>query len=81
MTKVKIHLPLNGRLKKNNGMGKIIIFFLALSSTAWFLNAKFSQAVRVIAFQEQEPKNEAIANIILLFVCVCFWVAFYTIIS
>lgn len=60
-------------------MGKILFFFLALLLTALLVNVKFSQAVRVIAFQEQEPKTEAIANLVLLLVCVILWTFFYAI--
>ena len=60
-------------------MGKILFFFLAFLLTALLVNVKFSQAVRVIAFQEQEPKTEAIANLVLLLVCVILWTFFYAI--
>lgn len=45
--------------------------------TLFFLNDKFSKAVRVIAFKEDETKRSAIVSLITMFAMVLLWVVFY----
>ena len=47
-------------------MLKAIITFLAVASTVFFVNDKFSKAVRVIAFSESESKNSAIYSFFMM---------------
>ena len=47
-------------------MLKAIITFLAVASTVFFVNDKFSKAVRVIAFSESESKNSAIYSFFMI---------------
>ncbi len=61
-------------------MIKILFFFISLLLTAIFLNMKFSQSVRILAYGEVEPKKEAIISFVLMIVIVVFWTIFYSIV-
>ena len=61
---------------KTNTM-KIFLFFLNLLLTLFFANDKFSTAVRVIAFKEDESKNGAIISFLLMFIIAIGWTVFY----
>lgn len=61
-------------------MIKILVFFISLLLTAIFLNMKFSQSVRILAYGEVEPKKEAIISFVLMIVIVIFWTIFYSIV-
>ena len=58
---------------------KTFVFMVSLGLTAFFLNHKFSKAVRVIAFNENEPLKDAYQSIILMALCVIAWTIFYAI--
>ena len=56
---------------------EILLFCISLMVTLFFLNDKFSKAVRVIAFKEDETKRSAIVSLITMFAMVLLWVIFY----
>lgn len=58
---------------------KTFIFFIALLLSIYFVNDKFSKAVRVIAFNEDETKSGAIVSFILMIVVAIAWMIFFTI--
>jgi len=58
---------------------KTFIFFIALLLSIYFVNDKFSKAVRVIAFNEDETKSGAIVSFILMIVVAIAWTIFFTI--
>ena len=59
-------------------MWKAIIVFLAVASTVFFINDKFSKAVRVIAFSESESKSSAIYSFIMMIAIIIFWTLYLT---
>ena len=58
---------------------KTFIFFIALLLSIYFVNDKFSKAVRVIAFNEDETKSGAIVSFILMIAVAIAWTIFFTI--
>lgn len=54
-------------------MCRFVFLLLTIYSTVFLLNYKFSQAIRILAFNEQEPKGEAVMAFILLFVVSVLW--------
>jgi hypothetical protein len=59
-------------------MLKAIITFLAVASTVFFVNDKFSKAVRVIAFSESESKNSAIYSFLMMCAVIILWTLYLT---
>lgn len=58
---------------------KIFVFFIALLISIYFVNDKFSKAVRVIAFSEGEPENGAKISFILMIAVAISWTVFFAI--
>lgn len=58
---------------------KGLILFLAIASTAFFLNDKFSTAVRVIAFKEEESVKRAKGSFLLMIFIVIVWTLYFSI--
>ena len=56
-----------------------ILLFICIASTVFFINMKFSSAIRIIAFQENEPQSEAIISFILMWVIIISWSLYFTI--
>lgn len=59
-------------------MIKLIITFIAVATTVFFINDKFSKAIRVIAFSESEPKNGAIYSFIMMCIIIIAWTLYLT---
>lgn len=59
-------------------MIKAIVLFIALAFTIFFINDKFSKAVRVIAFNESETKNSAIYSFIMMMVIIIAWTIYFS---
>ena len=57
---------------------KTLILLIAIASTVYFLNDKFSKAVRVIAFQEDETKSGAKISFILMIVIIIAWTIYFS---
>ena len=60
-------------------MIKGIILFLALLSTLTFVNIKFSSAIKVLAFKEDEDKFTALVSILLIFIASLLWGVFFSV--
>ncbi len=58
----------------------IIVFFISLLLTLFFLNDKFSKAVRVMAFAEGESENSARKSFILMVLIAIAWTIFFAIV-
>lgn len=56
------------------------LLFIAIASTVYFLNWKFSSAVRIIAFGENEPKIEALASFVLMWIVIISWTIYFSIV-
>ena len=59
-------------------MIKAIVLFIAIAFTVFFINDKFSKAVRVIAFSEDETKNSAIYSFIMMMVIIIAWTIYFS---
>lgn len=59
-------------------MGKALVLFIAISFTVFFINDKFSKAVRVIAFSEDESKNGAIISFIMMWIIIIAWTIYFS---
>lgn len=58
-------------------MWRFIFLLLTIYATAFLVNYKFSQAIRILAFNEQEPKGEAVMAFILLIVVSALWAIWF----
>lgn len=58
---------------------KTFVFFIALLLTIYFVNDKFSKAVRVIAFSENETENGAKISFVLMAIVAISWTLFFAI--
>lgn len=58
---------------------KPLILLIAIGFTVFFLNDKFSKAVRVIAFNEGETKNSAIYSFIMMIIIIIAWTIYFSI--
>ena len=55
---------------------KTLTLFIAIAFTVFFLNMKFSTAVRVIAFKESESERNAIYSFIMMIIIIIAWTAY-----
>ena len=55
-----------------------LILFIAIASTVFFINDKFSKAVRVIAFKEDESEKEAKISFIIMIVIIIAWTIYFS---
>lgn len=59
-------------------MIKALVLFIAIAFTVFFINDKFSKAVRVIAFSEDETKSSAIYSFIMMMVIIIAWTIYFS---
>ena len=59
-------------------MLKALVLFIAIAFTVFFINDKFSKAVRVIAFNEDETKNSAIYSFVMMIVIIFAWTIYFS---
>jgi len=52
---------------------KLLLSFIAIASTVFFLNYKFTKAVRIIAFGEEETKSEARLLMSIMLIIIVSW--------
>ena len=57
---------------------KTFILFIAIAFTVFFANDKFSKAVRVIAFKEDETKRSAIVSFIMMIIIIIAWTIYFS---
>ena len=55
-----------------------LVLFIAIAFTVFFINDKFSKAVRVIAFQEDETKKSAIISFLMMVVIIIAWTIYFS---
>jgi hypothetical protein len=55
-----------------------LILFIAIASTVYFLNDKFSKAVRVIAFKESEDEKGAKISFCLMILIIIVWTVYFS---
>lgn len=56
-----------------------IFLFICIASTVFFINMKFSSAIRIIAFQESQSQGEAIISFILMWFVIISWSVYFAI--
>lgn len=54
-------------------MGKFLFLFVTILLTLFFVNYKFSTAIRILAYQEIESKKGAIFSFTLMIVLSILW--------
>lgn len=59
-------------------MLKIILLFIAIGFTVFSVNYKFSKAVRVIAYNEEETRAGAYADIFLMLGITVLWTLYFS---
>ena len=52
---------------------EIFTLFIAIASTVYFINQKFSNAVRAIAFKEDEKEIDAKFSFIMMIIVIISW--------
>jgi len=57
---------------------KTFTLFIAIAFTVFFINDKFSKAVRVIAFNEDETKHSAIYSFIMMMIIIISWTIYFS---
>lgn len=57
---------------------KIFILFIAIAFTVFFINDKFSTAVRVIAFKEGESEKNAKRSFIMMLIIIISWTLYFS---
>ena len=57
---------------------KTFTLFIAIAFTVFFINDKFSKAVRVIAFNEDETKYSAIYSFIMMIIIIISWTIYFS---
>ena len=57
---------------------KALVLLIAIASTVFFLNDKFSKAVRVIAFQESEDEKGAMISFYVMIVIIIAWTIYFS---
>lgn len=57
---------------------KTIVLFIAIAFTVFFMNDKFSTAVRVIAFKESESEKNAIYSFIMMLIIIIAWTVYFS---
>ena len=58
---------------------KFIILLVAVWSTAWTINYKYTTAIKLFKFHEEEDKKMAKFSFITLHVCIFAWALYFTI--
>lgn len=59
-------------------MCKGLTLFVALAFTVFFINDKFSKAVRAIAFNESESDKSARYSFIMMMVIIIAWTIYFS---
>ena len=58
---------------------EFLTLLIAIASTVFFINYKFSNAVRVIAFKEDESENSAKVSFITMIIMIISWTLYFSI--
>ena len=57
---------------------KFLVLLIAIASTVSFINFKFSNAVRVLAFKEDESIEDAKISFITMIILIIAWAIFFS---
>ncbi len=57
---------------------KTFVLFIAIAFTVFFINDKFSKAVRVIAFSEGESEKSATISFIMMIIIIIAWTIYFS---
>jgi len=60
-------------------MIKGLFLYICLLTTLYFCNMKFSQAIRILAYGEVEPKKEAVASFVIMIMVAIFWAIYFSV--
>lgn len=55
---------------------KALIALIAVASTVYFVNYKYTKGVRIIAFGEEETKGEAKFQMFMMLVVIAAWTTY-----
>lgn len=55
---------------------RLLTILIAVASTVYFVNYKYTKGIRIIAFGEEETKGEAKFQLFMMFVIIAAWVAY-----
>jgi hypothetical protein len=58
---------------------KSIVLFISILASLFFCNMKFSQAIRILAYGEVEPKKEAVASFVLMIMVAILWTIYFSV--
>lgn len=58
---------------------KSILLFISILASLYFCNMKFSQAIRILAYGEIEPKKEAVASFVLMIAVAVLWTIYFSV--
>lgn len=57
---------------------KTFTLLIAIAFTVFFINDKFSKAVRVIAFNESETPRSGVISFIMMIIIIIAWTAYFS---
>ena len=55
---------------------RLLVIIIAIASTVFLINYKYTKAVRIIAYQEEETKGEAKFQFFMMCVVIAAWIAY-----
>lgn len=55
---------------------RLLTILIAIASTVFFVNYKYTKGIRIIAFGEEETKKEAKFQMFMMGVIIASWVAY-----
>lgn len=59
-------------------MVKFFVLFVAVFCSVFFINYKYSQTVRIFAYNEEEQKGEATFALIIMVIASIAWSAYFS---
>lgn len=55
---------------------RLLVILIMVASTVFFINYKYTKAIRIIAYQEEETKGEAKFQMFMMCVVIAAWIAY-----
>lgn len=62
-------------------MHSFITLLVCIGLTVFFVNYKWSQAVRILAFNEEEPKSEAVMAFVTMVLLTVAWSYYFSFVN
>lgn len=59
-------------------MHKFITLLVCIGLTVFFVNYKWSQAIRILAYNEEEPKSEAVMALAAMALIILSWAYYFS---